>query len=132
MPGNLEVITKKENEAEDRREQPDADVQGFLFSEAMSSLCYWTTILLLAIASAYLIRWRFIHPLPYADGVNDPWGVATPPWLVESLAPVGVVLSLGQAAWRAFLGQRAWKTIMTSASLIAVLICGKLVEVYLR
>jgi len=132
MPENLETTTKEENEAGNREEQAEADIQGFLFSETMSSLCYWTTILLLAITGAYLIRWRFIHSVAYSDGVNDPWGVATPPWLVESLAPVGVVLSLAQAVWREFQGQRRWKMIMTSAILIAVLTCSKLFEIYLR
>lgn len=125
MPENLDTITEKESEGEDR-------VQEFLFSEPISSICYWATILLLGIAGAYLISWRLIHPLPYGSGFDDPWGVVTPPWLVEPLAPIAVVLSLGHAAWCAVRGQRMWKMIMTPAGLIAVLTCSKLFETYLR
>ena len=104
--------------------ESETDAQEFLFSEPVSSLCYWATIVLLAIAGAYLIRSQFTHPGSYADPVNDPWGITTPPWLVLPVAPIGVILSLSHAAWRAFRGQRAWKMIMTAASLIFVLACA--------
>ena len=61
--------------------------------------------------------------------MNDPWGITTPPWLVLPVAPIGVILSLGRAAWRALRGQRAWKMLMTAGSLIIVLACGKLLEI---
>lgn len=123
MPENFDTTT--ESEGEDR-------VQELLLSEPISSLCYWTTILLLAIAGLYLISWRLSHPLPYGTGFDDPWGVVTPPWLVESLGPIAVVLSLGHAARRAVRGQRMWKMIITPAGVIAVLTCSTVFETYLR
>src|SRR6266542_6583744 len=78
-------------------EQQEVEIQGLLFSEAVSSICYWCTILLLAIVGAYLIRWQMGHAAQYVTPVNDFWGVTTPPWLVALLAPVGTVLSLAQA-----------------------------------
>jgi hypothetical protein len=124
------IIGKKTESVDSNVEQleEEADAQDLLFSERLSSLCYWVTILLLAIAGGYLIRWQFIHPGSYAEPVNDPWGITTPPWLVLPVAPIGVILSLGHAAWCALRGQRTWKMLMTAGSLIVVLACGKLLE----
>jgi hypothetical protein len=47
------------------------------------------------------------------------------------LAPIGVVGSLGHAVWCALQGQRKWKMLMTAASLVAVMGCGKVLEIYL-
>jgi hypothetical protein len=125
--------TKMANEPEETRSepQPDVEIQDVLFSDLATSVCYWTTIFLLAVAGAYLIRWWLIHPGSYVAQVNDPWGIATPPWLILSLPPIGVIGSLGHAAWRALRGQRTWKMLMTPASLIAVMGCSKLLETYL-
>ena len=125
--------TKMANEPEDPRPelQPDAEIQDMLFSDLATAVCYWITIALLAVVGAYLIRWWLIHPGPYAAQVNDPWGITTPPWLILPLPPIGVIGSLGHAAWCAFRGQRTWKMLMTSASLIAVMGCTTLLEAYL-
>jgi hypothetical protein len=125
--------TKMANEPEDTRSepQPDGEIQDVLFSELAPSVCYWTTIFLLAVAGAYLIRWWLIHPGSYVGQVNDPWGITTPPWLILPLPPIGVIASLGHAAWCAFRGQRTWKMLVTSAGLIAVMGRSKLLENYL-
>ena len=124
--------TKMANETEDTRSEPrpDVEIQDLLFSDLATSVFYWATILLLAAVGAYLIRWWVLHP-GYAAPVNDPWGITTPPWLILPLPPIGVIGSLGHAAWCAFRGQRTWKMLMTSASLIAVMGCSKLLEFYL-
>jgi hypothetical protein len=123
----------------DREIGADADVESFeteektqdlLFSEPMSSLCYWASVCLLAAAGAYLIRWQFTHPGPYAEPVDDPFGIRTPPWLILSAAPVGVILSLGHAACHALRGRRQWRMVLTSVSLILVLACGRLLDAW--
>ena len=125
--------TKMANEPEDARPelQPDAEIQDILLSDLATSVCYWATILLLTVVGAYLIHWWLIHPGSYAAPVNDPWGVTTPPWLILPLPPIGVIGSLGHAAWCAFRGQRTWRMLMTSASLTAVMGCITLLEAYL-
>ena len=42
--------------------QPETRLQDVLFSEVTSSVCYWATVLLLAVAGAGLFYWRFTHP----------------------------------------------------------------------
>jgi hypothetical protein len=104
--------------------------QDLLFSEPMSSVCYWASILLLAVAGAYLIRWQFSHPGSYAAPADDPFGIRTPPWLILSAAPVGVILSLGHAVCRALRGRRQWRMVLTSASLILILACGRYLDAW--
>ena len=104
--------------------------QDLLFSEPMSSVCYWASILLLAVAGAYLIRWQFSHPASYAAPADDPFGIRTPPWLILSAAPVGVILSLGHAVCRALRGRRQWRMVLTSASLILILACGRFLDAW--
>ena len=123
--------TKMANEPEGTRKERQPDVQDVLFSALVTSVCYWTTICLLAIVGAYLIHWWLTHPGPYAASANDPWGITTPPWLILPLAPIGVVGCLGHAVWSALRGQRTWKTLITAASIVAVMGCSKLLEVYL-
>src|ERR1700685_854306 len=125
--------TKMTNEPEQTAEerQPDVQLQDVLFSGLVTSVCYWTTIFLLAIVRAYLIDWWLTHPGPSAAPANDPWGITTPPWLILPLAPIGVAGSLGHAVWCALQGQRKWKMLMTAAGLVAVMGCGKVLEIYL-
>ena len=80
--------TKMANEPEQTGEerQPDVQLQDVLFSALVTSVCYWTTIFLLAIVGTYLIDWWLTHPGPYAAPANDPWGITTPPWLILPLA----------------------------------------------
>src|ERR1700730_19257822 len=117
--------TKMANEPEQTEEER------LLFSSLVTSVCYWTTIILLAIVGTYLIDWWLTHPGPYTAPANDPWGITTPPWLILPLAPIGVVGSLGHAIWCALRGQRTWKMLITAATLVAVMGCSKLLEFYL-
>src|ERR1700730_18551105 len=82
--------TKMANEPEQAGEerQPDVQLQDMLFSALVTSVCYWTTILLLAIVGTYLIDWWLAHRGSYAAAANDPWGIAPPPWLILPLAPI--------------------------------------------
>ncbi len=49
-------------------------LQDVLFSELFTSVCYWSTVLLLAIAGAALVYWRLTHPGTFADaGQRSVW-----------------------------------------------------------
>jgi hypothetical protein len=111
------------NEPEDvcGETQAESQLQDVLFSDFVTSVCYWSAVLLLAIAGASLAYWRLTHPGPAAEPVNDPFGVTTPPWLIVPLPPIGVAASLGHAAWCAVRGQRVWRMLATAAGLIGVM-----------
>jgi hypothetical protein len=109
--------------------QLEARLQEELFSDLLGSVCYWSTVILLAVAGAGLLYWRVRHPgFPSA---GDPFGVTTPPWMMLSLPPIGVAASLSHAAWCAARGRRAWRMLMTAASLIAVMSATTVFETYL-
>ena len=127
MHENLETAADRGIDAI-TREQQEIESEDLLFSGMASSICYWGTIVLLTIVGAYLIRWEIGHAGQYVKPANDFWGITTPPWLVASLAPLGIVLSLAHAVWSAVRGQRTWRMVMTAAGLILVLASGKLLE----
>jgi len=108
--------------------EPEDEMQDPLFSGALSSICYWSTILLLAIAGAYMLRWDIWRGARYALPANDFWGITTPPWLIAPLAPLGTLLSLGQAVWSALRGRRAWPMVIAAGGLILVLASSRLLE----
>ena len=110
--------------------QPETRLQEELFSD-VSSVCYWSTVILLALAGAGLLYWRLRHPGSAAAPVTDPFGISTPPWMMLSLPPIGVAASLSHAAWCAARGRRAWRMLMTAASLIAVMSATTVFETYL-
>jgi hypothetical protein len=110
---------------------PETELQEALFSEIVTSLCYWSTVVLLALAGAGLFYWRVRHPDSASALAGDPFGITTPPWMMLSLPPLGVAASLGHAAWCAARGRRAWRMLMTAASLIAVMSATTVFETYL-
>ena len=111
--------------------QPETRLQEELFSDVTSSVCYWSTVILLALAGAGLLYWRLRHPGSAAVPTGDPFGISTPPWMMLSLPPIGVAASLSHAAWCAARGRRAWRMLMTAASLIAVMSATTVFETYL-
>ena len=96
-------------------------LEDILFSELITSVCYWSAVLLLAIAGAALIYWRVTYPGCLGDVGSDPFGVATPQSLIMSLPPIGVVASLAHATWCAARSQRVWRMLATAAGPIAVM-----------
>ena len=101
--------------------QLESRLQEMLFSELITSVCYWSTVLLLAIAGAALVYCRLTRPDCPADPASDPFGVTTPPSLIICLPPIGVAASLAHVAWCAVSGQRAWRMLATASGLIAVM-----------
>lgn len=108
----------------------ESRLQDVLFSELFTSVCYWSVILLLAIAGVGLVYLRLTHPT-FAEPASDSFGIATPPWLIVALPPIGVAASLAHATWRAVRGQRAWKTLATAAGFIAAMGVTTLLESHL-
>jgi hypothetical protein len=111
--------------------QPETRLQEELFWGLISSVCYWATVILLALAGAGLLYWRVSHSDFAAAVAGDPFGITTPPWMMLSLPPLGVAASLGHASWCAARGRRAWRMLMTAASLIAVMSATSVLERYL-
>jgi len=108
----------------------EARLENVLFSELFTSVCYWSVALLLAVVGTGLVYWHLTHHT-FAQPVNDPFGVTTPPWLIAALPPIGIAASLGHATWRAVQGQRAWKTLATAAGFIAVMGVTTLLDTHL-
>jgi hypothetical protein len=50
--------------------QAESALQDVIFSEVATSVCYWATVLLLAIVGTGLLSWRFTHPGPFAVPVG--------------------------------------------------------------
>jgi hypothetical protein len=63
-------------------------IQAFLLSETLVSVCYWSTVALVALAGACVLYWRWTRSAPVLTLPDDPWGVTTPPWVVEVSLPV--------------------------------------------
>jgi hypothetical protein len=105
----------------------ESHLQGVLFSERFTSVCYWSVALLLGIVGAGLVYWRLTHST-FAEPVSDPFGVTTPPWMIVALPPFGIAASLGHATWRAVRGQRAWKMLATAAGFVVAMGVTTLLE----
>jgi hypothetical protein len=116
------IETSRERPAAEHEEQQS---DALLFSDTGQSICYWGAMVLLAVASAYLIHSQFTHPSVYARPASDPLGIVTPPWLILPLAPLGAVGSLGHALWQALRGRQRWKWLLASAACAFVLAAGE-------
>ena len=133
LPDLASTADTMAGEPEDARveNEPESRLQEILFSEALTSVCYWSMVLLLAVVGAALVYWRLTHPGPSTEPVADPFGLTTPAWMIVSLPPLGVVAALGQAVWCAIRGQRVWRMLATAAGLIAVMGLTTLLETHL-
>jgi hypothetical protein len=101
------------------RLQPWPAIQRMVLSEAVLNVCYWCTVVLVTVVGTYVFHWRWTHPMisPVAD---DPWGISTPPWLVEALFPLLMFASLAQACQQALCGNRQWKFVGTATLVMAL------------
>src|ERR1051326_6520958 len=88
--------------------------------ETLPAVCYWTTVLLLAVVGGYVLHWRWTHTTLSAMLADDPWGVTTPPWIVEVLLPLAIFGDLAEACRQAFQGNRRWKPLMTASVLVGI------------
>ena len=98
---------------------PWSAIQRIVLSDAVLNVCYWCTVVLVAVVGGYVVHWRWTHPLIPAVA-EDPWGINTPPWIVEALFPVLMFGSLAEAGRQALCGNRQWKPVGT-ATLVMVI-----------
>lgn len=105
-----------------------------LSSQMFASLCYWSTLGFVIAAGACLIGWKVEHPSTYSlirmRPSDDPFGLVTPPWIVELGAPVYVAVVMGHAFWHAIHGRRSWRHVVAAAMMIAVLAAGKALKAF--
>jgi hypothetical protein len=94
-------------------------IQGLLLSETLLSLSYWCTVVLVAVLGGGVLRW-WAHTFSIPSVPNDPWGVGTPPWIVEVSLAVLVLGCLAEACRQAFDGNRKWKCIVTTTIVVCV------------
>ena len=68
LPDLASTTAAMTGEPEDARveNEPESRLQEILFSEALTSVCYWSMVLLLAIVGTGLVYWRLTHPGPSA------------------------------------------------------------------
>ena len=88
-------------------------------SDAVLNLSYWCTVMLVAVIGGYVLHWRWTHPMIHA-AVDDPWGITTPPWIVEALFPVLMFGYLAEACLQALCGNRNWRSVGIATLVMAV------------
>ena len=98
--------------------------ESLLSSQMFASLCYWSALGLVIPAGLCLIGWKLEHPST-GTGIlmrrsDDPFGIATPPWIVELCAPVYVAVVMGHAIRQALHGRRPWLIFDTLRDKVAV------------
>ena len=119
-PNGNEAVARVDADRRRLRHWAWPDVPAFLLSETLQSVCYWTTVLLLAVVGGYIMHWRWTHTTLNAMLADDPWGVTTPPWIVEVLLPLAIFGYLAEACRQAFQGNRRWKHLMTASVLVGI------------
>lgn len=77
----------------------------FLSGQVLT-VCYWSTVVLLAVVGGYALHWRWTHSVLTAAFPNDPWGASTPPWVVEAWLPLFIFGYLAEACRQAIHGNR--------------------------
>jgi hypothetical protein len=90
--------------------EPRFGIQCIPLSDAVLNLSYWCTVVLVAVVGGYVFHWRWIHPTIHA-AADDPWGITTPPWIVEALFPVLMFGYLAEACLQALCGNRNWRSV---------------------
>ena len=115
---------------------PGSRSESLLSSQMFATLCYWSALGLVIVAGICLILWKLKHPSP-DTGIrmrpfDDPFGIATPPWIVELGAPVYVAVVIGRAIWRALHGRRSWRYVVAAAMMIAVVAAGRALQAFIK
>ena len=119
-PNGNEAVARIDTACRRPRRWAWSDIPAFLLPETLQAVCYWTTVLLLAVVGGYVLHWRWTHMTLNAMSADDPWGVTTPPWIVEVLLPLLIFGYLAEACRQAFQGNRRWKHLMAASVLVGV------------
>ena len=104
-----------------RKHRAWAACQGLLLSKTLLSLSYWCTLVLVAALGAFVLNWRWTHTSLISSLNDDPWGVTTPPWVIEITSAGLMFRCLAEACRQALHGNRNWKCV------VAALIVGAFV-----
>jgi hypothetical protein len=118
-PNGNEAVARIDTDCHTLRSCARPDTPAFLLSEILQAVCYWTTVVLLAVVGGYVLRWRWTHTL-HSMLPDDPWGVTTPPWIVEVLLVLVIFGYLAEACRQAFQGNRRWRHLMTASVLVGI------------
>src|SRR5689334_1249149 len=105
-PNGNEAVARIDTDCRKLRSCARPDAPGFRLPEILQAVCYWTTVLLLAVVGGYVLHWRWTPTTLSAMLADDPWGVTTPPWIVEVLLPLAIFGYLAEACRQAFQGNR--------------------------
>ena len=121
---------------EPKPSQASSGSERLLSSQVFASLCHWCALALVTAVGACLIGWKLEHP-SMDTGISmrpsdDPFGIVTPPWIVELGAPVYVAAVIGQAFWNALHGRRSWRYVVAAGMMIAVLAAGKALQAFIK
>ena len=119
-PNGSEAVARIDTDCRKLRHCARPDIPAFLLSEILQVVCYWNTVLLLTVVGGYVLHWRWTHTTLNAMLADDPWGVTTPPWIVEVLLPLAIFGYLAEACRQAFQGNRRWKHLMTASVLVGI------------
>lgn len=110
--------------------------ESLLSSQMFASLCYWSALGLVIAAGICLIGWKLEHPITnkgiWMRPSDDSFGIATPPWIVELVAPVYVAAVMGHACWQALQGRRSWRFVIAAAMMIAVVTAGRVLQAFIK
>ena len=95
-------------------------IQDLLLSKIVLSVSYRCTVVLVAVLGGRVLHWRWAHTFSTPIVPDDPWGVGTPPWIVEVSLAVLIFGCLAEACRQAFRGNRKWKCIVTASIMVCV------------
>lgn len=87
------------------------------FSQQMESVCYWLTMVTLAVATVYLVLVT-VNSAPRPDRAELGWGAITPRWIADCLPLFMTGVCLGEAGYSFCKGMRSWKKILVGAGFL--------------
>ena len=110
-------IFRSFREPEPANAKPNAQPTRLPFSHQIESVCYWFTMLTLAIATVYLVLVT-ANSAPRPDRAELGWGAITPQWIADCLPLFVTGVCLGEAGYSFCKGMRSWKEILVGAGFL--------------
>lgn len=97
--------------------KPNAQPMRLQFSRHVESICYWLTMICLAIATVYL-AYVTVNNVPPPDRAELGWGAMTPWWIADCLPLFVTGVCLGEAGYSFWKGMCSWKEILVGAGFL--------------
>jgi hypothetical protein len=107
-------MASNESDSITGRREPWSVLRRIPLSDAVLNVSYWCTVVLVAGVGGYVFHWRWTHPVIPAVA-DDPWGITTPPWMVEVFFSLLMFGYLAEACRQALCGNRKWNSIAIAA-----------------